>query len=189
MQIICRYDDFWDFRHYFRGVLLSESLKKGLFCGNNPLYMKKQLGFLCVLIAANFFIYSSCNKSDYTPPVPKTKTQLLTQSTWKFKSATVSGSPYTIQACQQDNIYTFASAGTGNVDEGPSKCNTSDPQNTPFTWSFQSNETILLLSTPLFSGGASSITLVSLSETELVVSFPYNPTPFISVIVVITFQH
>ena len=153
--------------------------------------MKKQLGFLFVLIAANFFIYSSCNKSDYTPPAVKTKTQLLTQSSWKFKSATANGADASgyLQACQKDNIYTFLAAGTGTADEGPTKCNVSDPQATSLTWNFANNETMLHISTALFTNTSNDFTLISLSETELVVSTTYTPPVGPVILVTITFQH
>ena len=154
--------------------------------------MKKQLGFLLVLFAANFFIYSSCNKSDYNPPAPKTKTVLISQNSWKFKSATANGSDVSNQAppfdaCRKDNILTFTSAGAGNVNEGLTSC--SPPENNSFTWNFTTNETILHVSSQLYPNAPNDYTLISLSETELVVSFPYNFTPTLSVIVVVTFQH
>lgn len=152
--------------------------------------MKKQLGFLCVLITANFFIFGSCNKSD-DPPAPKTKTQLLIQGTWKFKSATASGTDVSssLQACQKDNIITFAAAGTGTIDEGPSKCNAIDPQISSLTWNFASNETILHISATLFAGTGNDFTLISLTETELVVSIGYAPPVGPIILIVITFQH
>ncbi len=153
--------------------------------------MKKHLSLLFVLITANFFIFSSCNKDD-DPPVPKTKTQLLTQGTWKFKSATVGGTDYSssLQTCQKDNILTFAAAGTGTIDEGATKCNpVTDPQTSPLTWNFASGETILQVSVPLFSGLGNDFTLISLTETELVVSIVYTPPLGPSLTVVITFQH
>ncbi|MEP6700268.1 MAG: lipocalin family protein [Bacteroidota bacterium] len=146
--------------------------------------MKKQFA---VLALGFILIFSSCSK-DNTPP--KTKTQLLTQGSWKFKSATTGGTDFSssLQACQKDNILIFVAAGgTGTVDEGPTKCNAGDPQTTPFTWNFQSNETILFISTVLFTGGNSNFTLVSLSETELVVSQDVTIGPTRNVVV--TFMH
>jgi hypothetical protein len=104
--------------------------------------------------------------------VAATKTYYITRNTWKFSSATVGGSDVSafLQACQKDNILTFAAAGTGNLDEGATKCNAGDPQNTAFTWSFQSGETQLFVSAPLFTGGSSTFTLVSISATQMVVS-------------------
>jgi hypothetical protein len=152
--------------------------------------MKKQIRLLFVLVAANFFIFSSCHKTD-TPPAPKTKTQLLTQATWKFKSATAGGSDASgyLLACQKDNIYTFLAAGTGTVDEGLTKCNVADPQTTSLTWNFATNETILHVSAPLFSNTGNDFTLVSLTETVIVVSTYYTPLVGPSILVTITFLH
>ena len=150
--------------------------------------MQKQL-FSFIVLAFIVFV-TGCGK-DNTPPVVKTKTQLLTQSTWKYKSATANGADASafIQACQKDNIYTFVSTGTGSADEGPTKCNAMDPQTTAFTWSFQSNETLLFISTPLFTGGSTTFNLVSISETELVVSQSININPAFTPLIVVTFMH
>ncbi|MEO7394817.1 MAG: lipocalin family protein [Chitinophagaceae bacterium] len=134
--------------------------------------MKKQFTYLVTLIVITLFIFSSCKKENNNTTQTKTKTQLLTQSTWKFSGATVSGTDVSgfLQACQKDNILTFIAAGTGTIDEGASKCNSSDPQSTAFTWNFQSNETILFISATLFTGGSSNFTIVTLTETQLIVS-------------------
>jgi hypothetical protein len=154
--------------------------------------MKKQIRLFFILAAANFFIFSSCHKTDTTPaPAPKTKTQLLSQAAWKFKGATAGGSDVSssIQACQKDNVLTFAAAGTGTVDEGPTKCNVTDPQSTSLTWNFASGETIIHVSTPLFTNTGNDFTLISLTETELVVSINYTPPVGPVLLMVITFQH
>ena len=150
--------------------------------------MKQQLRFLLVLLSVNFFLFSSCNKDD-NPPAPKTKTQLLTQGSWKYKSSTVGGAPYTLQACQQDNIYTFTASGNGTIDEGPAKCNAADLQNRPFTWNFQSGETMLYISTVLFSGGSNTFTLESLTETEAIISQGITLGGGPTQNVVVTFMH
>lgn len=123
--------------------------------------------------------------------VAGTNTYFLTKSTWKFSSATVNGADASsyLQACQKDNVYTFAAAGTGNIDEGPSKCNSGDPQTITFTWNFASNETILHASTTFFSGGTNDFNIVTLSNTQLVVSFPYSPPVGPSLQMVVTFIH
>ncbi|MEO5948702.1 MAG: hypothetical protein ABIP79_17940 [Chitinophagaceae bacterium] len=141
-------------------------------------------------LASSFFlalvILSSCQK-DVDTPDTKTKTELLSQGTWKYKSATVSGSAYSIPACQQDNIYTFLATKMGSMDEGATKCNINDPSPVPFTWSFESGETSILFSVPLF--GANSVTLVSISQTELVLSYPYTPPFGPTLLIVVTFTH
>lgn len=133
--------------------------------------MKKQI--FTLLAASALFFATSCNKEDDSIAVPtKTKTQLLFQSTWKFSNATVGGTDVSaaIQPCQKDNILTFIAAGIGSVDEGPLKCNAGDPQTNSFLWSFSSGETVLNISTVLFTGGSNTFTIVSLTETQLVAS-------------------
>lgn len=133
--------------------------------------MRKQLLLTSFILAIAFLFLPGCEKEKDTAPA-KTKTQLLSQATWKFSAATVGGTDVSafLQTCQKDNILTFVAAGTGTIDEGTTKCNTADPQSNPFTWNFQSGETILFISATLFTGGSSTFTLVSLSETQLVVS-------------------
>lgn len=135
--------------------------------------MKKNIFFSFACFTAGLFLLSSCEKEkDNTPPA-KTKTELLATGSWKFSNATVGGTNVNaaLQPCQKDNIMTFTAVGlTGTLDEGLTKCNAGDPQTSPFTWSFASGETILNISTPLFTGGSSTFTLVSLSATELIVS-------------------
>jgi hypothetical protein len=152
--------------------------------------MKKHFLVLSAFFAAAIILFSSCENDD--DDTPKTKTQLLTQSTWKFKAATANGSDVSNQdppfaPCRKDNILSFNSTGAGMVSEGATSC--SPPENNSFTWNFASGETVLHVSTTLFPGGGNDFTIVSLTETELVISFPYNFTPSISVTVVVTFQH
>jgi hypothetical protein len=108
--------------------------------------------------------------------VSGTKSYYISRNTWRFSNATVSGVDVSsaLQACQKDNTLQFtatsSTGGTGVLDEGPTKCNAGDPQSTPYTWSLQSAETQLIISTPLFSGGSSTFTLVSVTATQLIVS-------------------
>jgi hypothetical protein len=115
------------------------------------------------------FFLSACKKSSTSS---KTRTELLTQSSWKFDNAKVNGVDVSalLQTCQKDNIIVFASAGTGTLDEGATKCNSGDPQTSSFTWNFATNETVLHVSTVLFAGGSSDFNIVTLSDTQLVLS-------------------
>ena len=148
-------------------------------------YTTRLLGWVLTLS----LVFSACQK-DEESPAPKTKTQLLTQATWKFSSATVGGSDVSalLQACQKDNILSFAAAGTGTLDEGAAKCNAGDPQTSAFTWSWLSAETQLSISATLFTGGSSTFTLVSLTETQLGVSQSITVGPT-SQTAVVTFIH
>lgn len=151
--------------------------------------MKKYFPLMTVLLLVFSVLLVSCDKDN--DPAPKTKTQLLVQSNWKLKSATANGGDVTnvIQACQRDNLLSFSVSGTGNVNEGATKCNGTDPNDIPFTWTFASGETIINVSTPLFLNGGTSFTLISLTETELVVEMPYNPPVGASIMMKVTFNH
>jgi hypothetical protein len=149
----------------------------------------KRLNLATLAVLSMSIFFSACSKSDSN--TPKTKTQLLTQASWKFSNAKVNGADVSslIQTCQKDNILTFSSTGgSGTLDEGPVKCNSSDPQTTNFTWSFTNNEGTLHVSQVFFTGGSSDFTIVSLTETELVVSQIINISGTMQTAVV-TFIH
>ena len=126
----------------------------------------KSITLILLVISLSF---AACNKSS---TVAKTKTELITQNTWQFDKATVNGVDVSafLQACQKDNTIVFVSAGTGTLVEGPTKCSSNDPQTVPFTWNFANNETVLHVSAVLFTGGSSDFTIVTLNDTQLILS-------------------
>ena len=73
----------------------------------------------------------------------------------------------TIKSCFKDNTYTFKSDSTGIADNGPTKCNPTDPQTTPFTWSFggTNQSTIKSDADPLLASG---LNIFSLTSTKIV---------------------
>jgi hypothetical protein len=131
--------------------------------------------------------FTNCNKNDDSAPPPTpTKTELITKSSWKFSTAfagstDVSSAPQL--ACFKDNIITFSTNLTGNINEGTNICSPTTAG--PFTWNFANSENTLHISTVLISGGSNDFTLVSLSETQLVVSQNYPPYGTVTV----TFIH
>ena len=88
---------------------------------------------------------------------PKTKTELITTGTWK-RTALTSSPAYNWNAngvsgtnilnimfpCEKDNFDDYLPGHTGEYNEGASKCDASDPQTWPFTWTFAENETKLI---------------------------------------------
>ena len=159
----------------------------------------KVLSLLSFLSAV--LILGSCQKDDSNDPTPKTKTELITLKAWKYNDAKIDADNNgtgdqaipagVIEACQTDNNITFATSGSGTIDEGPTKCDASDPQSVPFTWSFKSNETIINFSSPLFVGFGGDFKIISLTETELVISQQVSvlPPPLPSVSVIASFKH
>ena len=128
---------------------------------------KKKVCSLVLLLPAIVFTIA-CKKSSSS----KSKTEIITRSTWKFDNAKVAGTDISafLDACDKDNTVLFAASGNGEADEGPSKCNAADPQTISFTWEFQSNETILHASAPLFPGGNGDFILITLTDSQLIVS-------------------
>ena len=148
-----------------------------------------QKRFPLLLATAVVLIIVSCSKNNTPAPAP-TKTQLITQSSWKFDHATAGGTDISsmINACFKDNIATFTSEGNMTLDEGASVCTPTSYAGS-YTWSLQSNETVLHLSAPIFTGGSSDFTLVSVNSTNLVVSQVMTVAPNPPTTVEVTFKH
>lgn len=132
--------------------------------------MKTNLFKLLLPFAAALSISACSEKNKETP---KTKTEFLTQAAWKFeaegldfnKDGTIEMPSGEVDDCTKDDILTFAAAGTGTRDEGPSKCNGSDPQTSSFNWQFQNSENEILIDIPLFQG--KSFILHTLTDESL----------------------
>jgi Lipocalin-like domain len=128
--------------------------------------MIKQIKWPFALLS--LFILGACEQEVDPPP---SNTQLLTQSSWKFQSATAAGTDVSNNAaivCIKDDVITFSSSGTGTVSEGTVVCNPTTASN--FTWAFLNNETTLSMSSGLFPAGSGTFTIVGLTETTLTIS-------------------
>jgi hypothetical protein len=145
-------------------------------------------------LAASLFLLSalpSCEKGNDTPA--KTRTELLTQQSWKFSSASAGGTDVSamVDDCYKDNVLTFTAAssgaGDGNVNEGANICAPSTAGT--FTWTFQSGETELQVSATFFPGGSGNFEIVSLSETTLVLAQDMTIPPFPTTNVRVTLVH
>lgn len=158
-----------------------------------------------VLSLLSFFsalmILGSCQKDDSSNSSPKTKMELITLSAWKYNDAKIDTDNNgtgdqaipagVLEPCQTDNAITFTSNLSGTIDEGPTKCDAGDPQSVPFTWSFTNNETMINFSSPLFVGFGGDFKIISLTETELVISQQVSilPPPLPSVTIIASFKH
>ena len=138
--------------------------------------MKMKLRLL--LLPLGFLIAASCQKDADGGSTKKTKTELLAQGAWKYDRAGLDldnngtiDSPLpggVLQNCDIDGTITFNSNGTGVGDEGPTKCDASDPQTVNFAWSLKNNETVINFSDVLFGGLTGDVKLISVNETKLV---------------------
>ena len=153
--------------------------------------MQKQSTPLLSFIAIAFLLLAGCGKDDAPPAPAKTKTELISQGSWKFQSANssllgdISGNP--LLACYVDNVMTFAANGNGSISEGTVSCSTALPSS--FTWAFQSSETMLHLNFTLFNGGSPDFTINSLTETNLVLSQQVTQAPYPTQTITVTFKH
>jgi hypothetical protein len=139
-----------------------------------------------LLLLSIIFFSAACSKSskDSAP----TKAELISTSTWKFKEAGLDNDgngqidvqvpASAIDACLLDNTLTFKADKTGTIDEGPKKCNTTDPQTSPFTWSLNADETQINFSTAVFAGIGGDAKLLELSATNLTLSKTLTLTGF-----------
>ena len=137
--------------------------------------MKKLLFFLPALI-----LIASCDKDDDDDqPAGKTKTELITQTSWKFEKAGIDNDKNgtidqdlssQINACVKDNTLKFETNNTGVSDEGGTKCSTNSPQSLPFTWSFASNETAVNITGNAVLGFGGQYKIITLSETNMSLS-------------------
>lgn len=102
--------------------------------------MKKYILFVALFTC----LMTGCVKEEVL-----SKTDLLTQKSWVFTAirSQTNGGNWTDEfssftACEKDNTVTFTSSGSYIVDEGATKCRSTDPQvQESGTWRFTTNET------------------------------------------------
>ncbi len=135
--------------------------------------MIKQLLFAFVLLS---FVTIACKKDKNKALTP---VELITSATWKIDTIGFdlngdnemdSPLPFGLSACEKDNLITFNADSTGVYSEGESKCATSDPDNTPFTWSFKNENKVLSINGELNDLLKGDIDIVVLNESTLVVA-------------------
>jgi hypothetical protein len=130
--------------------------------------MKKLVVGLLLIIA-----FTACKKGGGA----KSKTELLSQSSWKFDNAALdidrNGTPDSpvppgfLESCDTDNTLTFKSDNTGVVDEGASKCDPAGPQTVPFTWAFKDGEQTITFGNVAFGGLNGDVKVKTLNDTQL----------------------
>jgi hypothetical protein len=97
--------------------------------------MKKQRIILIVS-----FLFVSCTKNTREPDWIKINTEILTSGVWQFSDYKYDGYTYVtyanLPACRQDDLRSFNRDGTGETNEGATKCNSTDPQSQQVQWRF-----------------------------------------------------
>ncbi|HEX9513647.1 MAG TPA: lipocalin family protein [Puia sp.] len=129
----------------------------------------------CSIALAALTIWTACKKNTSASSDNTSRTTLITAASWKFDSAGIDLNKdgiidvvdTTLLPCQKDNTYTFNKDSTGVMDEGATKCNSTDPQTTAFTWSFSGTGQSVIKSNanPLLANG---INIFSMTSTKMV---------------------
>lgn len=99
-----------------------------------------------MLMVAALAFATSCKKDEDSSNSPaKSKTELITSGSWRVSSLVLGGTDIwpSQDACDKDDLSIFKADGTYIDDEGPTKCDSSDPQQSTSTWKFMNNETML----------------------------------------------
>lgn len=132
----------------------------------------KKLPFLSVCLGSlSLLIWTACKK-DSSSSSNASRTTLITQTTWRYDTSGIDldhngtidlGNDTLIAKCQKDDIYTFASNGTGTMDEGSLKCSVADPQTSSFNWSLTNHDSVLHATFPPISG---TINIQSVTSTK-----------------------
>ena len=107
--------------------------------------------FSSFLLLFVVLLFTACRKDD--APTAKTTLELLQNKNWKLTGLTVTpGSTGTgtedvyntwMEACEKDNLFRFNSGSIFILDEGPTKCDPSDPQSQNGTWDY--NDAVSML--------------------------------------------
>lgn len=140
---------------------------------------------LLLIFGVFLLLLTSCQKENDDPN--NTKKDLLTSAAWKLVSfkvtvGTVTEEVFdTFEPCSTDDLITFRADNTVLLDEGLTKCEPDDPQNTTGTWSFSENETKLTINGEI-------ATILALTGTELKLSSTVTVED-VTEIRVVTFGH
>jgi hypothetical protein len=158
--------------------------------------MKK---YVLTALTIGFIIYG-CKKDDDDKDVTKERTQFITSATWKYDTVGIDtnkdGKPdqpltgIALQSCDTDNTITFKSDSTGILNEGATKCNSADPQTTPFTWYFKEKGTILYTPNQIFGNDFSGDFKVGeITTSRLRVIKDVTVPPFGTYTIVLDLKH
>jgi len=143
--------------------------------------MMKILLFSCCAALVLF----SCKKDEKS----KTKTELLSNGSWHVTAYTVdppidwdgdgtdeSNVYPVIEQCIKDDHTTFFANGTGELDEGPTKCDPNDPQTIPLSWEFDQSESQLTVESIQYQIESLTESQMVLKEIEVISSVTVTHT-------------
>lgn len=130
---------------------------------------------LFILLITALFI-SGCKKDDKS----QSKTDMLTSVQWKMSAFTISppmdidldgiidSDLYaTYDACNKDDYFVFKKDGTLDINEGPSRCSSYDPQVETVNWAFVNDEKEIIID-------GDRGTIKELTASRFVITVPFG---------------
>lgn len=144
------------------------------------------------------FMFSACKKDNEM----SVKTELLTSGLWKISALTIDpafpiyDNEFNIigttndyfammDNCEKDDTRTFKTDKTMIIDDGLTKCDSSDPQKVTGTWNFNSDETVLTS-----TANGETLNFIIMELTDKVLKLKYTETVDSETATVnITFSH
>lgn len=140
--------------------------------------LKQPFRLLIICLLSFNLLFSSCKKDEeeLSP-----KTELLTNSAWKMTAYTVdpgfptfdnegnitgstNGIFVLLDDCEKDDTHKFNTDKSLVTDEGMTRCDSSDPQKTNGTWTFNTDETTLTITE---EGESQIVTILELTAGVL----------------------
>ncbi len=150
------------------------------------------------LIYSMICAFSLACKKNSGDSATTSKTELITQASWKYESASIDQnkdgvadfpiSQSYIPACALDNLLTLSSNGSGIVNEGTILCSGA-PQSIPITWSFANNETALVLGGAGIFGASGQFKILQLTPAKLSLSKDTAISAVGNVAIILNMQH
>ncbi len=131
-----------------------------------------------VLITLALFTFSACEKGGDVVD-PPSNTELIADGPWELigqmvdPPVTVNGTPVSnefaqLDECVKDNILDFTETGSFTIDEGVTKCDSTNAQLFNYgTWSFSDAETKITLDG---NGTNNEFNVVSIDRDKLIIS-------------------
>lgn len=114
--------------------------------------MNRPFSKIATLLLFTAASLSACKKDK---DEPKSRTALLTEKAWLYvdygrddnNDGVLSKDESYVESCEVDDSFKFNTDGTLVEHDNTTRCDASDPESNTMKWSFQNNETELLLST------------------------------------------
>lgn len=102
-----------------------------------------------ILMSISMLTLNSCSKDEVEEPAPITVKSKIINRDYRMTdyNVSVNGASFLtysdLESCFKDDLTKFLDDLTGIIDEGPTKCDAGDPQQSAFTWTLVTNDTQL----------------------------------------------